>query len=109
MTRLASSNRRTDAWAWRWVGTALSFALFGIGGIVLRVLVLPVLCHWPGPPDERRFRARRAICKSFWAHVQFMARTGVLDYRFEGVERLGRPGQVIIANAQGIKVGSWKT
>jgi len=98
MIAMAAPDRRTDAWAWRFVGTALSFALFGIGGIVLRVLVLPVLCNWPGMPEARRFRARRAIRKAFWAHVQFMARTGVLDYRFEGVERLGRPGQVIIAN-----------
>ncbi len=93
-----SVTRRRDAWAWRFVFTALSFALFGIGGVLLRVLILPVVLHWPGPPARRRRRARRTVGRAFWLHSQFMYRTGVLDYRFEGLERLGRPGQMIVAN-----------
>jgi 1-acyl-sn-glycerol-3-phosphate acyltransferase len=30
--------------------------------------------------------------------LQFMQRTGLLEVRFDGVERLGRPGQLIVAN-----------
>ncbi|MEX1826513.1 1-acyl-sn-glycerol-3-phosphate acyltransferase [Luteibacter sp. CQ10] len=89
---------RRDAWAWRFVFTALSFAFFGIGGILLRVAILPVVLHWPGPPEARRKRARRTVGRAFWLHSQFMYRTGVLTYRFEGLERLGRPGQLIVAN-----------
>lgn len=90
--------RRRDAWAWRFVATALSFALFGIGGLLLRVIVLPVVLHWPGEAMARRMRARRTVGRAFWMHAQFMYRTGVLDYTFEGLERLGRPGQMIVAN-----------
>jgi len=93
-----SMTRRRDAWAWRFVCTALSFAFFGIGGVLLRVLILPVVLHWPAPPAVRRRRARRTVGRAFWLHSQFMYRTGVLDYRFEGLERLGRPGQMIVAN-----------
>ena len=97
---LAADNltRRRDAWAWRFVCTALSFAFFGIGGVLLRVLILPVVLHWPGPPAVRRRRARRTVGRAFWLHSQFMYRTGVVNYRFEGLERLGRPGQMIVAN-----------
>ncbi|HXO99419.1 MAG TPA: lysophospholipid acyltransferase family protein [Luteibacter sp.] len=97
---LAADNvtRRQDAWAWRFVCTALSFALFGIGGVLLRVLILPVVLHWPGAPDVRRRRARRTVGHAFWLHAQFMHRTGVVVYRFDGLERLGKPGQMIVAN-----------
>ncbi|HEY4093734.1 MAG TPA: lysophospholipid acyltransferase family protein [Luteibacter sp.] len=93
-----TTKRRADAWACRFVFTALSFAFFGLGGLFLRAFVLPVVMHWPAPLDVRRRRARRTVGKAFWLHSQFMARTGVLNYRFEGLERLGRPGQMIVAN-----------
>jgi 1-acyl-sn-glycerol-3-phosphate acyltransferase len=90
--------RRGDAFAWRLVATGLSFLFFGLGGLVLRLLVLPVLGLLPGDALARRRRARKAISRAFHLHVQFMARTGVLDFRFDGAERLGRPGQLIVAN-----------
>jgi len=90
--------RRGDFWAWRFVCTALSFALFGIGGIVLRVAVLPFVLAWPAPEAVRRRRARRTVGRAFWLHSQFMYRTGTVAFRFDGVERLGLPGQMIVAN-----------
>ena len=35
-------------YAWRLVATALSFTLFGIGGVLLRILVFPLLALLPG-------------------------------------------------------------
>ena len=93
-----TTKRRADAWPWRFVCTVLSFALFGVGGLVLRLLILPVVMHWPAPLAVRRRRARRTVGRAFWLHSQFMFRTGVVAYRFEGLERLGRPGQMIVAN-----------
>ncbi|WP_284398428.1 lysophospholipid acyltransferase family protein [Dyella lipolytica] len=83
---------------WRLLATGMSFALFGLGGLVLRLIVLPLLGLLPGDALVRRRRARAAISKAFYLHVQFMYRSGVLIYDFEGAERLGRPGQMIIAN-----------
>jgi 1-acyl-sn-glycerol-3-phosphate acyltransferase len=91
-------NRHRDLWLWRLFATGASFALFGIGGLVLRVLVLPVFALLPGGPIARRRRARSAIRRAFHMLVQFMYRTRVLDFRIDGAERLGRPGQIIIAN-----------
>jgi 1-acyl-sn-glycerol-3-phosphate acyltransferase len=83
---------------WRLFATGASFVLFGLGGLVLRLIVLPLLGLLPGDSRTRRRRARAAISKAFYLHVQFMYRSGVLKYEFNGAERLGRPGQMIIAN-----------
>ncbi|MFK2929327.1 lysophospholipid acyltransferase family protein [Dyella agri] len=91
-------NQRRDFWAWRLIATGASFVLFGLGGLVLRVLVLPLLGCLPGDTLVRRRRARDAISKAFWLHVQFMYRTRVLDFVIDGAERLGRPGQLVVAN-----------
>ncbi|WP_295486322.1 lysophospholipid acyltransferase family protein [uncultured Pseudomonas sp.] len=91
-------SRPRDAYYWRLLATAASFCLFGIGGLCLRLLVFPLLACLPGGVDKRRLRARRTIGWLFWRLVRFMRASGVLTYQIDGAERLGRPGQMIIAN-----------
>jgi 1-acyl-sn-glycerol-3-phosphate acyltransferase len=90
--------RRHDAWLWRLVATGLSFVCFFAGALCLRVVVLPLLALWPGTPLARRTRARAAISRGFWLLAQFMHRTGLLDFQIDGAEKLGRAGQMIVAN-----------
>ncbi|MGK9065893.1 lysophospholipid acyltransferase family protein [Stutzerimonas chloritidismutans] len=90
--------RRSAPWAWRLIATALSFALFGLGGLCLRLIVFPLLSLLPGNALLQRQRARQTVSRLFWLFVQFMYRSGVLTYEVDGAERLGRPGQLIIAN-----------
>lgn len=91
-------SNRSAPYAWRLLATALSFSLFGIGGVLLRLLVFPLLALLPGDRLLRRTRARAVVSCSFRGFVEFMFRTGVLTYAIEGAERLGRPGQLVIAN-----------
>jgi 1-acyl-sn-glycerol-3-phosphate acyltransferase len=86
------------SYVWRLLATAVSFILFGVGGVLLRVLVFPLLACLPGDALVRRSRARQVVSWSFELFVRFMYRSGVLTYQVEGAERLGRPGQMIIAN-----------
>ncbi|WP_267223183.1 lysophospholipid acyltransferase family protein [Dyella silvae] len=90
--------RRGDFYLWRLIATGLSFAFFGVGGVLLYALVFPLLWLLPGCRLTRRRRMRAAISYAFHLHVQFMYRTGVLTFEVIGAERLGRPGQMIIAN-----------
>ncbi|QZD71689.1 1-acyl-sn-glycerol-3-phosphate acyltransferase [Pseudomonas sp. 3-2] len=90
--------KNRDAYYWRLLATATSFALFGLGGLCLRLLVFPLLGCLPGDAIAHRERARQTVSRLFWFFVRFMARTGVLSYDIQGAERLGRPGQMIIAN-----------
>ncbi|WMN18284.1 lysophospholipid acyltransferase family protein [Pseudomonas piscis] len=87
-----------DAYYWRLVATALSFAVFGIGGLCLRLVIFPLLACLPGDAPDQRLRARKTISRLFWLFIRWMARCGVLTYEVQGAGQLGRPGQMIIAN-----------
>ena len=51
-----------------------------------------------GNSDRRQARARVTIARTFRLFIAALRRTGVLAFDFQGGERLGRPGQLIIAN-----------
>ena len=84
--------------AWRVVGTGLSFLAFGLGGLVLRLCVIPPLQWAVRDPLRRKQRIRRLVQRSFAAHVELMRRLGVLTYEIRGRERLQRNGLLILAN-----------
>ncbi len=95
---LTTRPRRRDWYVWRLVATALSFLFFGLGGLALRLIWFPLLSLLPGDRLARRRRVRAAIRRAFYLHVWFMHRSGVLTFQVDGAERLGRPGQMVIAN-----------
>jgi 1-acyl-sn-glycerol-3-phosphate acyltransferase len=83
---------------WRVIGTGLSFATFGLGGLLLLILGIPLM-HLLFPRTQRRqYMARRLVRWLFWLFVRFMWLLGLLRFRFIGRERLSRPGLVIVAN-----------
>jgi 1-acyl-sn-glycerol-3-phosphate acyltransferase len=89
---------RQDFFIWRWFGTGLSFALFGLFGIVLGAIAWPLSRLFLVPVGHRRRLGRRLVQACFRSFVGIMRGLGVLSYEFIGRERLGRPGQLIIAN-----------
>jgi len=89
---------RQDAWWWRLFATAFCFALFGLGGVLLRIVVFPMQRLCGGSPQVRQRRARRTIHHSFSLFVRIMRALGILTLEVRGMERLGKPGQMIIAN-----------
>nr|WP_242876543.1 lysophospholipid acyltransferase family protein [Stenotrophomonas maltophilia] len=88
--------RRLDH-AWRVFGTGLSFVAFGLGGLLLGVLVMPVLLLMRDPVARRR-RARRVVQVAFASHLRLMRGLGVMTYEIEGGERLQRDGLLVLAN-----------
>jgi 1-acyl-sn-glycerol-3-phosphate acyltransferase len=82
----------------RLAATGLSFLLFGLAGALLGLVVVPLLLAVPGGTGARRMRARRMIRLAFRALVGVMNQTGGISYSLAGMERLGRPGQLVIAN-----------
>jgi 1-acyl-sn-glycerol-3-phosphate acyltransferase len=83
---------------WRILVTGGCFVLFGIGGLILGLLVLPLLLLAPVDETRRRLRIRRLVQRAFRGFVAVMSGLKGLSYEFEGRERLGRPGQLVIAN-----------
>jgi 1-acyl-sn-glycerol-3-phosphate acyltransferase len=83
---------------WRVLATGLSFAMFGIGGLVLRVLVFPLLTLAVRHPARRVAAARTVIRWAFRAFVALMRGLGVLRYDIVGLDKLERGGLLILAN-----------
>lgn len=83
---------------WRIFATALSFSLFGIGGLILGLLVFPLMALLSPNPAVLRRRAQYTVHLSFRLFLEFMCRVGVMSYSIDGLERLRKPGQLIIAN-----------
>ena len=82
---------------WRLVFTGLSFVLFGIGGLLLGLIVFP-LFHILFSRAKAERLCRYGVHLSFRGFIGFMHCTGVLDYHLQNARELRKPGQLIIAN-----------
>ena len=82
---------------WRVVATGCCFVLFGLGGLVLRCVLLPIVTMLV-PAQQRIAATRRMIRMSFRLFIAIMQRLGVLRYEIIGRERLARRGLLILAN-----------
>lgn len=83
---------------WRLLATGFSFAVFGLGGVLIAVTVFPLLWLFVRSPRTRKRYAQRLISRSFAWFVALMRRLGVLDYEIHGRERLTRRGCIVVAN-----------
>jgi 1-acyl-sn-glycerol-3-phosphate acyltransferase len=83
---------------WRIVATGLSFALFGLGGLALRLVVFPLLSLLLRERRRRMAAARAVVRISFRLFVGIMRGLGVLRYEIHGLDKLDREGLLILAN-----------
>jgi 1-acyl-sn-glycerol-3-phosphate acyltransferase len=85
--------------AWRLVATGISFAIFGLGGLVMALIVFPVLNLTVRDREQRAERAQDAVHGAWRLFVWIMASLGVLTYECRGQELLrGERGALIVAN-----------
>lgn len=83
---------------WRLLATGLCFAVFGVGGLVMRCGIYPVLMLVVRHLQRRQWLVRTVIHYSFRGFVALMKGLGVLSYEVRGLERLDRRGLLILAN-----------
>ena len=82
---------------WRVVATGGCFVLFGLGGLLLRCVLLPIVTM--SVPKSQRIAATRKLIKmSFRVFIAVMHGVGVLRYEISGREKLARRGLLILAN-----------
>lgn len=84
--------------AWRVLATGFCFSVFGLGGLVIRCLVYPLLMLCAREPQRRVVLSQGLIHYSFRAFVGLMAAMQVLTYEVRGLERLQRRGLLVLAN-----------
>ena len=83
----------------RLVGTGLSFALFGLGGLLIGLIAFPLIRLVHRNYDRRQRAAQWLIHKTFAFFMDMMHVLGVLDYEIRGLEKLqGSHGELIVAN-----------
>ena len=84
--------------SWRLFGTAVSFAVFGVGAVLVSLLFLALLVV---PRRVRQRPARALVRVSFRSFLRFLATLRVFDFDLdrEGLARLGTAGRrVVVAN-----------
>ena len=84
---------------WRLAGTGLSFALFGLGGIVLSLTAFPLVHLLSSRRTAANHRCQYLVHLSFRAFIATMRALGVLTYEIAGAEKLRAGGnRLIVAN-----------
>ncbi len=91
------SGRRDFYWL-RLPATGLCFLVFGVATLLIGLVVLPVVRLFSFDTGRGRLRARAIVAWGLRWFVAFARFTGVLRYSLHGFEKLGQPGQVIVAN-----------
>lgn len=89
--------KREDWYYWRLPATGFCFLFFGVGGLVLGI-VLPLMSLWPGSRLQRQRRAQRVLRGIWRFFVGMMRGLGCLTYEVDRMQRLQRPGQLVVAN-----------
>lgn len=84
--------------AWRQFGTAVSFAVFGIGGLLIGAFVFPLIHLLSMHREAARRRCQIVVRRCFAIFIWLMKSLGVLSYEWEHGERLNRHGLLVVAN-----------
>jgi 1-acyl-sn-glycerol-3-phosphate acyltransferase len=92
------SVKRTDFYWLRLLGTGFSFLLFGLVTFVLGLVVLPVIRLLSLEKSRARRLARAVVSGGMRFFIHLTSGMGFISYEFIGREKLGRPGQLIVAN-----------
>jgi len=84
--------------AWRIPATALAFACFGVGGVLLGLIAFPLQRLVIRDP-RRRVRCARALVRyAFAGFIRLLWALRIITFEICGRERLDRQGLLIIAN-----------
>ncbi|MGF1748698.1 lysophospholipid acyltransferase family protein [Vibrio cionasavignyae] len=84
---------------WRIFATGFCFSVFGVGGLVLSFILIPVISRVTPDPTITEYRVQRLIQCSFHIFCRLMKFTGAIDYEITGAEHLQHDRNcLIVAN-----------
>ncbi|QYJ85883.1 1-acyl-sn-glycerol-3-phosphate acyltransferase [Shewanella mesophila] len=100
MAKTIEAKRLTGiAYIPRWLGGVSCYIVFGLGGLLSSLTLLPLLRLWPGTPQQKTTRVQRAVHRMFRGFVGMLTWAGVIRVSTQHLERLAEAqGKVIIAN-----------
>jgi 1-acyl-sn-glycerol-3-phosphate acyltransferase len=81
------------------LGTAFSFGIFGVGGLLIGLVIFPLSSLFLRDRLARQVFARRLIGRAFGTFIEMMSALGVISYEIHGKKNFGTGrNTVIIAN-----------
>ncbi|OOF83725.1 1-acyl-sn-glycerol-3-phosphate acyltransferase [Rodentibacter ratti] len=85
-------------WFRRFIGTALGFLFWGIAGTLLQLYLYHYAKNHKQNSLATQLKIRRFVGK-IWAYfTRYLEMAGVLKVKYQGFERLGRKGQLVLVN-----------
>lgn len=83
---------------WRVFAYGFCFTCFGMGGLLLRFMVFPVLFFLYRKEPQRLYYARYVIHALFRCFIALVSFCGAIEFRVAHTERLKRSGLLVLAN-----------
>ena len=84
---------------WRIIATGISFTVFGLGGLCMGLLAMPLLLLVCRNREQRRLRAQYWIHRGFRWFIRLMQALGVMRLEISGLDRLQADvPQLVLAN-----------
>lgn len=83
-------------WLRRFLATVGGFAFWGVAGSLLQLVLYPYARRTHSLDTQRK--VRRFVGKIWHYFVRYATWSGVLEVQYKGFEKLGRAGQLVIAN-----------
>lgn len=90
--------KRYGDWLRRFIATLLGFLIFGIAGIGFKLVLLPYTLNHARNNLHKQLKARALVARIWRLFLRYMVWSGILSYELNGFDRLGKKGQLIIAN-----------
>jgi len=85
-------------YCWRLFATSIAYLLFGIGGILMPLLALPIFFLLPGGMPERQVYTRKLVHRTFLIFIKMTRLLGLLSWEINGLYKLQKPGILVLAN-----------
>ncbi|AUI66524.1 MULTISPECIES: 1-acyl-sn-glycerol-3-phosphate acyltransferase [Glaesserella] len=85
-------------WIRRFFGTLFGFVLFGVVGVLFKIVLYRYAKNYPNNDLATQMKGREIVGKTWRFFVNYLKWAGILEVKYHGFERLGRPGQLVLAN-----------
>lgn len=84
-------------WLKRFICTFFGFILFGIVGLLLKIVLFSYRKSHPNNL-ETQLTVRQWVGKIWQLFLKYLILSGVIEVKYSGFDRLGRVGQLVLAN-----------
>lgn len=86
-------------YVWRVIGTALGFASFGLGGLLIALLVAPLAKLIHRDPKQQAIFTQKVIKYAFRTFIEGLKLWGVMTYEVKNLHKLEHSyGELVVAN-----------